>query len=66
MLKLNFVINVKPGRTMLKILLILLYILERELFLTYMFLNIWHNNYDITSCQLDKGCTITSNMHLNL
>ena len=32
MLKLSFVINVKPGRTMLKILLMLLYILEIEIF----------------------------------
>ena len=44
MLKLSFVINVKPGRTMLKILLILSYILEIETFLTYMLLNIWHND----------------------
>ena len=44
MLKLSFVINVKPGRTMLKILLILPHILEIEIFLTYMLLNIWHND----------------------
>ena len=44
MLKLSFVINVKPGRTMLKILLMLSYILEIEIFLTHMLLNIWHNN----------------------
>ena len=41
MLKLSFVINVKPGRKMLKILLMLSYILEIEIFLTYMFLNIF-------------------------
>ena len=44
MLKLSFVINVKPGRTMLKILLIMSYILEIEIFLAYMLLNIWHND----------------------
>ena len=44
MLKLGFVINVKPGRIMLKILLMMSYILEIEIFLTYMFLNIWHND----------------------
>ena len=44
MLKLSFVINVKPGRKMLKILLIMSYILEIEIFLAYMLLNIWHND----------------------
>ena len=44
MLKLSFVINVKPYRAMLKILLMLPYILEIEIFLTYMLLNIWHND----------------------
>ena len=44
MLKLSFVINVKPGRIMLKILLIMSYILEIEIFLAYMLLNIWHND----------------------
>ena len=46
MLKFSFVINVKLGRTMLKILLMLSYILEIEIeiFLTYMLLNIWHND----------------------
>ena len=44
MLKLSVVINVKPGRTMLKILLMMPYILEIEIFLTYMLLNIWHNH----------------------
>ena len=44
MLKLSFVINVKPGRTMLKILLMLSYILEIEIFLTYTILNTWHND----------------------
>ena len=44
MLKLSFAINAKPGRTMLKILLILPYILEIEIFLTYMLLNIWHDD----------------------
>ena len=44
MLKLSFVLNVKPGRIMLKILLMLSYILEIEIFLTYMLLKIWHNN----------------------
>ena len=43
MLKLSFVINVKPGRTMLKFLLMLSYILEIEIFLTYMLLNIRYN-----------------------
>ena len=43
MLKLSFVINVKPGRKMLKILLMSPYILEIEIFLTYMLLIIWHN-----------------------
>ena len=44
MLKLSFVINVKPGRIMLKILPMMSYILEIEIFLTYMLLNIWHND----------------------
>ena len=44
MIKLSFAINVKPGRTMLKFLLILSYILEIEIFLIYMFLNILHND----------------------
>ena len=44
MLKLSFVINVKPDRIMLKILLMMSYILEIEIFLTYMLLNIWHND----------------------
>ena len=44
MLKLSFVINVKPGRIMLKILLIMSCILEIEIFLAYMLLNIWHND----------------------
>ena len=44
MLKLSFVINVKPGRIMLKNLLMLSYIFEIEIFLAYMLLNIWHNN----------------------
>ena len=59
MLKLSFAINVKPGRTMLKMLLMLSYILEIEIFLTYMLLNIWHNiansNCVITSGQFNKG-----------
>ena len=41
MLKLSFVIDVKPGKIMLKILLMLSYILEIEIFLTYMLLNIF-------------------------
>ena len=44
MLILSFVINVKPGRIMLKILLMMSYILEIEIFLTYMLLNIWHSD----------------------
>ena len=44
MFKLSFVIKVKPGKTMLKILLMLSYILEIEIFLTYKLLNIWHND----------------------
>ena len=44
MLKLSFVINVKLGRKMLKILLMLSYILEIKIFLAYMLLNIWHND----------------------
>ena len=45
MFKLSFVLNVKPGKTILKILLMLSYILEIEIYLTYMLLNIWHNDY---------------------
>ena len=44
MLKLSLVINVKLGRTMLKNVLMMSYILEIEIFLTYMLLNIWHND----------------------
>ena len=44
MFKLSFDINVKLGRRMLKLLLMMSYILEIEIFLTYMILNIWHND----------------------